>query len=327
MKSITGFVATLGIAASSAIGSAYAHSWPTRPITMVIPFAAGGANDAFGRIIGPRLSEILGTPVIIENVVGAGGMTGSARIAKAAPDGYQILLGSSGTHAINQTLYKSPFYTAATDFTPVALIAETPLVVVTRRNFPADNLQDFIGYAKANHAKIQYGSAGAGSAGHLACALLNVTIGINVSHVPYRGGGQVMQDLIAGRIDYQCTNAVVAISHIETGQIKALAMLSATRSSILPTLPSAQEQGLRNFAADNWIAFFLPKHTPAEIVQKLHGAAVATMETPSVRQRLKEVGADVVSPERRSSEYLRKFVEAQVEKWAVLIRDAGLISQ
>jgi tripartite-type tricarboxylate transporter receptor subunit TctC len=229
--------------------------------------------------------------------------------------------------AINQTLYRSPLYTAATDFTPVALIAETPPVLVARRNFPADNLQDFIGYAKANHAKMLYGSAGAGSAGHLHCALLNVTIGFNVTHVPYRGGGQAMQDLIAGRIDYQCPNAVVTISQIEAGQVKALAMLSATRSSILPTLPSAPEQGLSNFAADNWIAFFLPKHTPAEIVQKLHGAAVATMEAPSVRQRLKDIGADVVSPERRSSEYLQKFVEAQVEKWAVLTRDAGLISQ
>src|SRR5262245_4101760 len=327
MNRITGFVATLGIAAASAVGSATAHSWPTRPITMVIPFAAAGATDAFGRIVGPPWGEILGTPGTIRNVGGAGGMTGDDRVAKAAPDGYQILLGNIGTHAINQTLYRSPLYTAATDFTPVALIAESPLVLVARRNFPADNLQDFIGYAKANHAKMQYGSAGAGSAGHLACALLNVTIGISVTHVPYRGGGQVMQDLIAGRIDYQCTNAVVAIPHIEPGQIKALAMLSATRSSILPTLPSAQEQGLTNFAADNWIAFFLPKHTPAEIMQKLHGAAVATMETPFVRQRLKEVGADVVSPERRSSEYLQKFVEAQVEKWAAVIRDAGLVSQ
>ena len=327
MKRITGFVATLGIAVASAIGSANAHSWPTRPITIVIPFAAGGANDAFGRIVGPHLGEILGTPVIIENVGGAGGMTGAARVAKAAPDGYQILLGNVGTHAINQTLYRSPLYTAATDFAPVALIAETPLVLVTRRDFPADNLQDFIGYAKANHAKMQYGSAGAGSASHLACAMLDVTIGTNVTHVPYRGSGQVMQDLIAGRIDYQCPNAVVAIPQIETGQIKALAMLSATRSSILPTLPSAQEQGLSNFAVDNWIAFFLPKHTPAEIVEKLHDAAVATMETPSVRQRLKEAGADVVLPERRSSEYLQKFVEAQVEKWAALIRDAGLVSR
>src|SRR5215467_12045892 len=176
MKRITGLVATLGIAASSAIGSANAHSWPTRPITIVIPFAAGGGIDAFGRIVGPRLGEILGTQVIIENVGGAGGMTGAARVAKAAPDGYQILLGSVGTQAINQTFYRNPLYTAATDFTPVALIAESPLVLVARRNFPADHLQDFIGYAKANYAKMQYGSAGAGSAAHLACALLNVTI-------------------------------------------------------------------------------------------------------------------------------------------------------
>jgi tripartite-type tricarboxylate transporter receptor subunit TctC len=327
MKRITGFIATLGIAASSAIGSANAQGWPTRPITIVIPFAAGGAIDAFGRIVGPRLGEILGTQVIIENVGGAGGMTGAARVAKAAPDGYQILLGTVGTNAVNQTLYRRPLYTAATDFTPVALIAETAPVLVARRNFPADNLPDFIGYAKANHAKMQYGSAGAGSGSHLYCALLNVTMGIDVTHVPYRGSNQVMQDMIAGRIDYQCPNAGVAIPQIETGQIKALAVLSATRSSILPTLPSAQEQGLSNFGADSWIAFFLPKHSPAEIVQKLHDATVATIETPSVQQRLKEVGADVVSPERRSSEYLQKFVEAQVEKWAAMIRGAGLVSQ
>src|SRR5215471_6694952 len=157
MNRITGFLATLGIAASSAIGSANAHSWPTRPITIVIPFAAGGGIDAFGRIVGPRLGEILGTQVIIENVGGAGGMTGAARVAKAAPDGYQILLGTVGTHAQNQTLYKHPLYNAATDFAPVLLVAEQPTVLIARKDLPANSLPDFIEYAKANQARMQYG--------------------------------------------------------------------------------------------------------------------------------------------------------------------------
>jgi tripartite-type tricarboxylate transporter receptor subunit TctC len=269
----------------------------------------------------------LGHQVIVENVGGAGGMTGTYRPARTAPDGYQFALGSVGTHAYNQTLYKKPLYNAATDFAPVALIAETPQVLVTRKDFPASNLQDFIAYAKANQARMQYGSAGAGSPTQLACSLLNAVVGIDVTHMPYRGAAPTMQDLIAGRIDYQCPNATVALPQIESMTIKAIAILTRDRLPMLPDLASADEQGLTDFEASICCAFFLPKGTPAAVVGKLHNAAVATVESPSVRERLKDIGATVVVPERRSPEYLQTFVESEIAKWAAPIKAANITAE
>jgi tripartite-type tricarboxylate transporter receptor subunit TctC len=305
-----------------ACGPAVAQSWPTRPLTMVVPFAPGGGTDVLGRIIGQRLSEILGQQVIIENVGGAGGMVGSARVVKAAPDGYQFVLGSRAD-AINQTLYKNPLYNFATDLAPVVLIADQPTLLVARKDFPADNLQQFIAYAKANQASMQMASAGAGSTGHLDCMLLNAAIGINVTHVPYRGGGPAMQDVIAGRIDYFCTLSATAKQQIEGKLVKAIAILACDRSSMLPQLASAQEQGL-NFEASTWFGFFLPRGTPEPIIHKLHDATVEAMETPWVQERLKEVGAVTVAPERRSPEYLQKFVASEIAKNAAPIRAAGI---
>jgi len=309
----------LGVAHAAA-----AQDWPTRPVTMVIPFAAGGALDILGRILGPGLSDGLGRPIVIENVGGAGGMTGASRVAKAAPDGYQFVLGGASTHAVNQTLYKNPLYNAATDFAPVALIIEQPLLLIVRKDFPASNLAEFITYAKANQAKMQYGSGGAGSTPHLACALLNATVGVSITHVPYRGTGPATQDLIAGRIDYLCPLGATAIPQILSDQVKAIAILSKERSPLLPDLASAHEQGLADFDASTWNAAFLPKGTPASIVQKLHAATVATMDTPSVQERLKDIGATVVPPERRSPDYLQTFVESEIAKWAVSIKAAGI---
>src|SRR5262249_13638992 len=212
-------------------GPAAAQSWPTRPLTMVVPFAPAGGTDVLGRIVGRRLSEILGQQVIIENIAGAGGMVGSARVAKAAPDGYQFVLGSRAD-AINQTLYKTPLYNLVTDLAPVVLVAEQPTILVARKDLPAGNLQEFIAYAKANQSTMQMGSAGAGSTGHLACMLLNAAVGIKVTHVPYRGGGPAMQDLIAGRIDYFCTLSATAMPQIESGLIKVLAILTRDRSPV-----------------------------------------------------------------------------------------------
>jgi len=254
-------------------------------------------------------------------------MTGTSRVARAAPDGYELALGSVGTHAYNQTLYKKPLYNAATDFAPVALIAETPQVLVTRKDLPVGNLREFIAYARANQVQMQYGSAGTGSPTHLACSLLNAVIGVDVTHIPYRGAAPTMQDLIAGRIDYQCPNTTVALPQIESATIKPIATLTRARSPILPDLASAYEQGLTDFEASIWYAIFLPKGTPGTIVRKLHDAAVATMETPAVRARLKDIGATVVAPERRSPEYLQKFVESEIAKWAVPIRAANITGE
>ena len=300
-----------------------AESWPTRPLTMVVPFAAGGGTDVMGRIVGRRLSEVLGQQVIIENVGGAGGMVGSARVAKAAPDGYQFVLGSRAD-AINQTLYKNPLYNLATDLAPVVLIADQPTVLVARKDLPVENLQEFIAYARKNQVVMQYGSAGAGSTGHVDCALLNAAIGVNIAHVPYRGGGPAMQDLIAGRIDYFCTLSGTVASQIEGKLVKPIANLSRERSPMLPALATAQEQGLKDFEASTWFGFFVPQHTPA-------ASSTSSTTPPSRRWRrrrcrsgCKEVGAMTVAPERRSPEYLQQFVASEIEKNAAPLRAAGI---
>jgi tripartite-type tricarboxylate transporter receptor subunit TctC len=277
--------------------------------------------------LGPRLSELLGQQIVVENIAGAGGMAGSARVAKASADGYQFLLVNIGTHAHNQSLYKRPLYNAATDFAPVILIAEQTLVLIARNDLPANNLQEFISYARANQATMQYGSAGTGSATHLACVLFNAAIGIRVTHVPYRGGGPAMQDLMAGRLDYQCPLGAAAIPHIESKTVKAIATLTKDRSPSLPNLPSTREQGLANFETSAWNAFFLPKSTPSAVVAKLNTATVATMNTPAVRDRLREIGVDVVAPERRSPGYLQKFVVSEIETWGAAMRAAGVTAE
>jgi tripartite-type tricarboxylate transporter receptor subunit TctC len=314
---------SLSIAVALALPAA-AQEWPARPVTMVVPFAAGGPMDTVGRILAARLGEVLGQQVVVENVGGAGGMTGAARVAKAVPDGYQFVLGNIGTHAHSQTLYKTPLYDAASNFAPVALIAELPLVLIARKDLPAKNLQEFIAYARANQAKMQYGSGGAGSATHISCVLLNAAIGINVTHVPYRGGGPALQDLVAGRIDYQCLDVPIAAPQIESATVKPIAILTRGRSASLPALASAHEQGLSDFEAANWCAIFLPEGTPASIVNKLHDAVVATMDTPAVRARMTEIGADLVAPERRSPAYLAAFVKSEIGKWAAPIRASGV---
>jgi len=318
IKIIAAFAALVG-----AITPATAQDWPTRPVTMVYPFAAGSAADVLGRLFASRLSELLGQTVVFENVGGAGGMLGSNRVAKAAPHGYQFVLG--GTFMVlNQALYKNPLYNAATDFAPVALVVEQPVVLIARKDFPANDLSEFIAYARTNQAKMQYGSGGVGSMPHLACELLNMAIGINTTHVHYRGGGSLMPDLIAGRIDYFCSLTALAIPQIESKTVKAIAIFSKSRLPILPNLASAHEQGLSNFEINPWYAFFLPKGTPMPIVQKLREAIIATTATPAVQEKLKELGYVLVAPERRSTEYLGKFVESEVEKWAAVIKAANI---
>lgn len=318
------FVAAALVACLGWVGAAQAQNYPNRPITLIIPFAAGGPTDVLGRAVGQRLGEILGQTVVVENVGGAGGMLGGARVKQAAPDGYTIGLGTVGTHAQNQTLYKRPLYHAADDFTPVALIAELPIVLIASKNLPANNLKEFVAYAKQNQDKMQFGSAGAGSATHLGCVVVNQALGTNITHVPYPGTGPAMTDLIAGRVDFLCDIITTAKPQVDGGTVKAIATLSKARSPALPNVPTALEQGTQDMEAYTWNALFLPKGAPADVVKKLNDATREAAKAPNVRRRLEGLGAVFVPEDRMSPDYLGKFVRSEIEKWAKPIKAAGV---
>jgi len=304
--------------------AAAAQNYPTRPVTMVVPYAAGGAFDVLGRIVAARMGELLGQSVIVENTTGAGGIVGVKRVIEAKPDGYTFLLGTVGTHAYNQTIYKKRRYDAINDFTPVTLFSEQPMVLEVRKDLPANTFQEFVALVKKDGAKMQYGSAGVGSTTHLACSLLNSRAGVQVTHVPYRGSAPATNDLLGGQIDYVCGNLGAAIALINGKQVKALALLSKERTPLMPDLPTAHEMGLTGYDVTTWTAFFLPKGAPKEIADKIREVTHAAMETPAIKTRMLEIGVTEVAPERRSADYLAKFVIDEVARWEGPIKDGGL---
>jgi tripartite-type tricarboxylate transporter receptor subunit TctC len=305
-------------------GEAAAQNYPTRSLTLIVPFAAGGGVDVNARIMAQRMGELLGQTIIIENIGAAAGMAGGARVAKAAPDGYTLEIGNVGTHAYNQTLYKKPLYNAATDFTPVGLATESPRILIVRKDLPVNNLQELIAYTKANQAKMQFASAGVGSATHLPCVLFNLAIGVSVTHVPYRGEGPAMQDLIGGRTDYMCATIQTGAAQANQGDVKPIAILAEKRVSIIPEVPTSGEQGLKGIESSAWNAFFLPKGAPEPIVRKLNQAMSDALDDPTLRKRLEDLGLDIVAPERRTPAYLAKLVPQEIERWARPIQAAGI---
>jgi tripartite-type tricarboxylate transporter receptor subunit TctC len=317
-------IPTAVFAALALMNVAVAQDWPTRPVTMVVPFAAGGPFDTVGRIMASRLSEVLGQSVIVENAGGAGGMTGSYRVAKAEPDGYTLLLGGSAVLAQNQSLYKKPLYNAAIDFAPVSLIADSARILIARKDFPANTLAEFIAYAKAHQANMQYGSAGAGSGLHICAVLLNMAMGTNITHVPYRGSAPAMQDLIAGRIDFMCDQISTAFPQIKAGTVKAIATLGLARSSVLADLPTAQEQGLAGLDCNAWIALAFPRGTPEAFVRRLADATSEALNSQTVRERFERVGVTVAAPVHRGPEYLAKYIPSEIERWAGPIKASGV---
>jgi tripartite-type tricarboxylate transporter receptor subunit TctC len=303
---------------------ALAQGWPWRPITLVVPYAAGGPVDTIARIVSARISEILGQQVVIENVAGAGGMSGSARVAKAAPDGYTLLLSGSATLAQIPNLYKKPLYNPLTDFEHVVMHSDSARILITRPDFPANTLAEFIAYAKANQSKMQYGSAGAGSGLHICAVLLNDAMGTSITHVPYRGSALAVQDLIAGRIDFMADQISTALPQIRGRNVKAIAALGLERVPGLEELPTADEQGIRGLDCGSWGSFSFPKGTPGEIVRHLAEASNAAVETPAVRERFETLGVVVPAPDRRTTAYLLKFVASELERWAVPIKASGV---
>jgi tripartite-type tricarboxylate transporter receptor subunit TctC len=301
-----------------------AQTWPERPVTMVVPFAAGGGTDLLGRIVAKRLAEVLGQQVVVENVGGAGGMLGSARVVKSAPDGYTMVIGTTAD-AINQTLYKAPLYNFSTDLVPAGLMGNQPTVLLGRKDLPANTLQEFTAYVKADPASVKVGSAGVGSTGHLFCELLHAVLGISgVTHVPYRGGGPAMQDLIAGRYDYICTLGPTGKQLIEGNTVKGIAILQPKRSPEIPGLPSTAEQGLPYFDVSTWFGLFFPRGTPEPIVRRLNAALAETLDSLWVHERFKDILANVALREERSPEYLKKLVDSETAKMSAAIRAAGI---
>ena len=314
-------VASTGLAIATPVAS---QLWPSRPLTMVVPYAPGGSTDLVARLIAPGLGAALNQPVLIENMAGVGGIAGVSRVAKAAPDGYQFVVGNVGTHAQNQFLFAYPPYDALVEFVPAALLVDLVMLVAVRADLPIDGLSDFIAYLHVNAANMQYASAGFGSPSHLACALLNSRLGVDVRHVPYRGGSLATRELLGGKVDYFCSNVAAIKPHIEAGRLKAPALLSRTRLSSLPGVATAQEQGVKDFEASNWMALFLPSATPEPIVARLNSAAVAALADPTLQTKLRALGAEPAAPDRNTPERLAVFLATEREKWGAIIRKAHI---
>ena len=325
MTALTRRAAVAGLAAAAALRPDRAlAAWPERSISMLHGLTAGGGVDVSARLIAEGLSRRLGQQVVVENVSGAASMTGTARVAKAPPDGYQFVFASVDSMAIVPAMHKQPPYNSVSDFTPVGLVIEQPIVLVTRKDLPAKSMEEFAVYAKAHYKEMQFGSSGVGSGSHFSCARLNVALGIEPTHVPYRGAGAAMQDLIAGRIDYFCSLAAAAMGALESEQIKPIALLTGERSALFPALKTAKELGFPGVDSYFWTAFFFPKDTPDEIVQKLYEATNRTLNSPVTVERLKKSGVTPIAAELRTPAYLKTFVGTEIANWAAQVKASGV---
>lgn len=331
MRAVRTIQMALGVAAALAVmapaAPAQAQDWPTRPITLVVPFGAGSGTDLVARNIAAPLGERLGQPVVVQNMGGAAGLIGVSRVAKATPDGYEMVMGALDTFAQSPTLRKQPPYDSIKDFEPAGLATVQPLILITRKDLPASNMREFAAYVKANGSKMQFGSAGVGTANHLVCSELMRAIGANVTHVAYRGSAEAMTDMLAGHLDFYCILAIGAVPYIKAGTLKPIAVLTRDRSPTLPDVPTAKEQGFDLGDFYYWMGLFFPKGTPAPIVGKLNAALGATLDRQDLQERLRKVATTVVPPERRSPEYLRGFLASEIKTWAAAIKESGVQPQ
>jgi tripartite-type tricarboxylate transporter receptor subunit TctC len=310
--------ATLGLAAGPARAA-----YPERPITMIVPFAAGGPTDVVARIVGEHMSRSLGQQIVIENVAGAGGTTGSLRAAQAPPDGYTIEMGHMGTHGAAPSAYPNLKYDPLKDFVPIGLAAGTPIVVVARKDFQPKNLKELVAYLKSSGEKANEAHAGVGSVSFTTCTLFNSIVGAKPTRVAYRGTGPALNDLVSGQVDYMCDQIVNLVPQIQAGTIKAYAVALRERSPALPDVPTTKEAGLPEFEVTAWNAMFAPKGTPPEVVKKLNDALVKALKDGTTRKRLLDLGADLSNEEAVSPEGLRKLVQSEVNRWNKVMKLAG----
>jgi tripartite-type tricarboxylate transporter receptor subunit TctC len=312
-------VAALGALAMLTV-PALAQDYPTRAITIIVPFAAGGPTDVVTRLVAEPMSKTLGQPIIIENVVGAGGTNGGTRASRAANDGYTFIMGHMGTHAASVALYAKLAYDPRTDFEPIAQINGAAIVILGKKDLAPKDLKELVAYLKANEAKVNQAHAGVGAVSYITCELLNGIIGIKPVGVPFQGTGPAMNALVGGQVDYMCDQITNVVPQVNGGTIKAYAVAAAERSPSLPNVPTTAEAGLPNYQASAWNALFAPKGTPKAIIDKVNAAASKALEDPKVIARMKELGNDIPKPEQRTPAALGKLVGEEVDKWKKFLK-------
>jgi tripartite-type tricarboxylate transporter receptor subunit TctC len=327
MASILSRVIVAGMALAFAALPASAQSdYPRRPITLIVPFAAGGPTDVISRIIGEHMSRTLGQPIIIENVVGAGGTTASTRAARAAPDGYTIEMGHMGTHAASVALYPNLAYKPDVDFAPIGLVAGTPVLILGKKDFAPKDLKDFVTYVKANVDKLNMAHAGVGSVSFTTCLLLNSILGVKPTSIPFNGTGPALTALISGQVDYMCDQIVNVVQQVQSGQIKAYGIGTPERNPALPNVPTTKEAGLPEFQAQAWNALFAPKGTPQPVLDKLSDALDKALDDEQTRKRLLELGSVLPDKAGRSQQALASLVKSEIDRWTPIIKAAGPIN-
>jgi tripartite-type tricarboxylate transporter receptor subunit TctC len=302
---------------------AQAETFPSHQVTIIVPFAAGGPSDVIARIVGDYLSRRLGQPFVMENVNGAGGTIGTLRAARAAPDGYTLVMGHMGTHAASVALYPNLAYDPRTDFAPVGLVIETPEVLVTRKDLPPNSLKEFVAYAKQNEGKLNMAHSGVGSISYVGCTLLNAAIGIKPTLVPFTGSAPATNALLAGQVDYFCDPIVAQMPHVLAGTLKGLAIAAAQRHPLLPDVPSAAEQGLPQFSAAPFYALFAPKGTPAPVVETLSSAVDQALDDEATRKRLTDLGAAIAEKNRRGPAALAALVASEMARLTSILQSAA----
>ena len=317
----------LAAAAGLAATGAQAQDYPTRPITMIVPFAAGGPTDVVARIVTDHMSRTLGQQIVIENVAGAGGTTGITRGAQSQPDGYTIMMGHMGTHGAAPALYPNLRYDPTKDFAPIGLAAGTPIVIVAKKDFPANDLKGFLDYMRTNAEKVNMAHAGVGSVSHSTGILFNSIIKAKPTMVAYRGTGPALNDLMANTVDYMTDQIVNVAPQIQGGNIKAFAIATPERSPVLPNVPTTKEAGLGEYQVSAWNAIFAPKGTPADVVKKLNDALVKSLEDEGTKKRLLDLGGVLPSAEERTPEGLQKLVNSEVARWTPVLKAAGATAE
>jgi tripartite-type tricarboxylate transporter receptor subunit TctC len=318
-----------GLVIVIAFGFAAAPGWaqsdyPRHPITLVVPFAAGGPTDVIARIVGEHMSRTLGQQLVIENTLGAGGTTASTRVARAAHDGYTIEMGHMGTHAASVALYANLAYKPDVDFAPIGMAAGTPVLILAKKDFPPKDLKEFVSYVKANETKLNMAHAGVGSVSFTTCLLLNSIIGVKPTSIPYNGTGPALTALIAGQVDYMCDQIVNVVQQIQSGQIKAYAIGTAARNPALPNVPTSKEAGVPQFEAQAWNALFAPKGTPKPILDKLSAALDKALDDQNTRKRLLELGSVLPDKAHRGQQALTVLVKSEMARWGKVIKEAGV---